>query len=99
MSVKQLNRDWKNFQSIFQMCEWYDLTSIQQASQILKQKWLKFADEEADLEENLILEKFQSIRHVSIIVPRLLHSLDELNQKYESKSKHEKDPATFKKDL
>ena len=100
-SVKQLNRDWQHFQSIFQMSAWFELTAIQEATSILKHKWLKFKDEEdSDAEENQILEKFQSIRHVSIIVPRLLLGLDKLTQKYASTdAKSKNDPADFKKDL
>ena len=44
---------------------------------------------------------FQSIRHVSIIVPQLMMKIDQLNVKYGAiKSKNEpKDAKVFKKDL
>ena len=55
------------------MSEWYELAAIEEVTRIIGKKWVKYKDDEdsedEETVENKTIEKLQSLRHVSIIVP------------------------------
>lgn len=64
------------------MSGWYDLSAIQEVTHTIGKKWVKYRDDEDDDDENdydssenKAIQKLQSLRHVSIIVPQVLSDL------------------------
>ena len=51
-TLKQLNRDWKRFQEVFWMSEWYELSAVQEVNKSMTNKWVKYRDEPESDDEN-----------------------------------------------
>ena len=81
------------------MSEWYELAAFQEVITIISKKWVKYKDDGDDDssndydDENKAIEKLQTLRHVSIIVPQVLQDLNLLCEEFK-----DKDPYKTKAD-
>ena len=86
------------------MSEWYDLSAFQEVTRIIGKKWVKYTDDgddddenDFDAEENRAIEKLQSLRHVSIIVPQVLEDLQQMCEEFKKKDPFKTDASEVKK--
>ena len=67
------------------MSHWFEASAVQKVCNIIQKKWVNYKDDEqGHQEENEVLEKFQNIRHVSIIIPQVFEDLENISEKYEA---------------